>query len=151
MSKEKGAVMRLYRFGNKCYKQKIPFIPGLISRFIRVVFSCEISCSMQIGKGSAFVHNGLGCVVNPSAVIGSNVRILQNVSIAGRGEGRGTPIIEDNVLIGCGACVLGGVRVGKGARIGANAVVLDDVPAGGIAVGIPARTIKIVEYNNRQI
>lgn len=145
MSKEKGAVMRLYRFGNKCYLHKIPIIPRLISRLIRIIFSCEISCSMKIGNGSAFVHNGLGCVVNPNAIIGNNVRILQNVSIAGRGEGRGTPIIEDNVLIGCGACILGGVRIGNGASIGANAVVIEDIPEGGVAVGIPAKVVKIKE------
>ena len=66
---------------------------------------------------------------------------MQNVSIAGRGPGNGTPIIEDDVMIGCGACILGGVKIGKGAKIGANAVVLKDVPAGSIAVGIPAKII----------
>lgn len=143
MSKEKGQVMRLYRFGNKCYKHHIPLLPGIVSRIIRVVFSCELSCSTKIGKNTAFVHNGLGCVVNPDSIIGDNVRILQNVSIAGRGADRGTPIIEDDVLIGCGACILGGVRIGKGARIGANAVVLTDIPEGGVAAGIPAKVVKI--------
>lgn len=144
MSREKGRVMRLYRFGNKCYRHHIPLIPAFISRYIRVVFSCELSCRTKIGTNTGFVHNGLGCVVNPDAVIGNNVRILQNVSIAGRGEDRGTPMIGDDVLIGCGACILGGVKIGKGARIGANAVVIDDVPEGGVAVGVPAKVVKIV-------
>lgn len=147
MAKDKGQVMRLYRFGYKCYKHHIPLLPGLISRIIRVVFSCELSCTTKIGTNTAFVHNGLGCVVNPDAIIGNNVRILQNVSIAGRGIDRGTPIIEDDVLIGCGACILGGVKIGKGASIGANAVVIDDVPAGGVAVGIPAKVVKIKTVN----
>lgn len=143
MSKEKGRVMHLYRFGNSCYRHHIPLLPVLISRFIRVIYSCELPCSTRIGTNTAFVHNGLGCVVNPDAVIGNNVRILQNVSIAGRGEERGTPIIGDDVLIGCGACILGGVTIGRGASIGANAVVIDDVPEGGVAVGIPAKVVKI--------
>ena len=134
--------MRLFRVGSKCYACHIPVIPALISRLIRIMFSCELSCSTKIGYGTAFVHNGLGCVVNPSAIIGNNVRILQNVSIAGRGPGRGTPVIEDDVLIGCGACILGGVKIGRGASIGANAVVLEDIPSGAVAVGIPAKVVK---------
>ena len=142
MAKEKGMVMKMYRFGNTCYKKKIPLVPSIITRLIRFIYSCELPCSTTIGQGSAFVHNGLGCVVNPNSIIGNNVRILQNVSIAGRGTGNGTPIIDDDVLIGCGACVLGGVHIGKGAKIGANAVVVRDVPAGAVAVGIPAKIIK---------
>lgn len=134
--------MTLYRFGNDCFKHHIPLIPNIMSQIIRVIFSCELPCSVVIGEGSCFSHNGLGCVVNPDAKIGKNVKILQNVTIGGRGDGRGVPVIEDNVLIGCGACVLGGVTIGEGASIGANAVVIMDVPAGCIAVGIPARIIK---------
>ena len=134
-------VMKMFRFGNICYKNRIPFIPAIMSRFIRLIYSCELSCTTSIGNGTSFVHNGLGCVVNPNSIIGNNVRILQNVSIAGRGPGNGTPIIEDDVLIGCGACILGGVRIGKGSKIGANAVVLKDVPAGSTAVGIPAKIV----------
>ncbi|MDO4367789.1 MAG: DapH/DapD/GlmU-related protein [Bacteroidales bacterium] len=141
MIREKGMVMKMFRLGNICYKSHIPFIPAIMSRIIRMIYSCELSCTTSIGSGTAFVHNGLGCVVNPNSIIGNNVRILQNVSIAGRGPGNGTPIIEDDVMIGCGACILGGVKIGKGAKIGANAVVLKDVPAGSIAVGIPAKII----------
>lgn len=133
--------MRLYRFGHRCHKNNIPLLPGLISRYMRVVYSIDLSCSTEIGNGTSFVHNGLGCVVNPNAIIGDNVRVLQNVTIGGRGEGRGVPIIGDDVIIGCGACILGGVKIGNGCKIGANAVVLTDVPDNAVAVGIPARIL----------
>jgi len=79
-------------------------------------------------------------VIHKEVVIGSNVTICQNVTVGGRGKA-GAPVIEDNVFIGAGACVLGPVRIGNGARIGANAVVLADIPAGAVAVGIPARIV----------
>lgn len=122
------------------YRNKIPVLPGFISRIIRVIFSCDLSVGTQIGEGTKLVHNGLGCVINPEVIIGNNVRIYQNVSLAGRNN-RGVPVIEDDVFIGAGACVLGGVTVGKGASIGANAVVLKDVKPYTTVVGIPAKEI----------
>ncbi|MDE1179732.1 DapH/DapD/GlmU-related protein [Paraburkholderia sp.] len=80
----------------------------------------------------------MGIVVHRQAVLGSNIVIAPNVVIGGRGR-PGAPVIEDDVLIGAGACILGPVKIGKGARIGANAVVLTDVLAGATMVGVPAR------------
>lgn len=133
-----GLVMKIYRMGNFCYRKRIPILPGFFTRLNRVLLSCEIPSETTIGKGTSFVHNGLGCVINPDSIIGNNCHIYQNVSIAGRHE-RGCPIIEDNVFIGAGACILGGIRIGKGSSIGANAVVITDVPADSIAVGVPAK------------
>lgn len=73
--------------------------------------------------------------------IGNRVKVSQNVTLGGRSGHLDVPVIEDDVEIGAGACVLGPIRVGAGAKIGANAVVLRDVPAGAIVVGIPAREI----------
>lgn len=109
---------------------------------MRVMFSCDIPPATKIGEGTAFVHNGLGCVVNECAVIGKNCKILQNVTIGGRGEEGGAPVIGDNVLIGAGACILGMIKIGDGAKIGANAVVVKDVPKNATAIGIPATIIK---------
>lgn len=105
---EKNSLMRLYRVMHYLYKKKIPFFPGFISRLIRVIYSCELPPSVQIGRNTLFVHNGLGCVIHQDAIIGDNCKIYQNVSIAGRNN-RGVPVIKDNVMIGCGACVLGGI------------------------------------------
>lgn len=135
------SLMAIYRISNFLYRKKIPFLPGLLSRLIRVVYSCDLPSQVKIGKGTLFVHNGLGCVIHPKAIIGNNVRIYQNVSIAGRHH-RGVPIIEDDVFIGAGACILGNVKIGKGAMIGANAVVINSVEAGRTVVGVPAKVVK---------
>jgi len=82
----------------------------------------------------------MGIVINPACVIGNNVKINQQVTLGGSGD-KGCPIIGDNVYIGAGAKVLGGVRIGNNAKIGANAVVLADIPDGATAVGVPARIL----------
>jgi serine O-acetyltransferase len=140
LKKEKGTLMKMFRVANWLYRHKIPWLPIFICKIIRVIFSCDIHPATVIGEGTSFVHNGLGCVINPDAIIGSNCRIYQNVSIAGR-RNRGCPVIGNNVLIGAGACVLGGVHICDNVQIGANAVVIKDVPASAIAVGIPAKII----------
>lgn len=137
---ENNSLMRVYRLMHKLYCKHTPILPGLLMRYIRVIYSCDLPPQTVIGEGSLFVHNGLGCVINPYAIIGKNVKIYQNVTIAGK-LNSGTPIIEDNVFIGPGVCILGGVRVKKGATIGANAVVVKDVEAGSTVVGIPANSI----------
>lgn len=76
------------------------------------------------------------------SVIGKNVMISPCVTIGGRSNIYDVPIIEDDVFIGVGAKILGNVTIGKGATVGANAVVLDSVPPGSVAVGVPARVIK---------
>ncbi|CAM2180578.1 serine O-acetyltransferase [Paraburkholderia sacchari] len=89
-----------------------------------------------------FGYQGLGIVVHKSARLGSNIIISPNVVIGGKGKGRpGAPIIEDDVVIGAGACILGPVRIGQGAVIGANSVVLTNVQPHTTVVGIPAREI----------
>lgn len=129
--------VRLFYWSIKMRQLKLIFVSFIIEKILRYVFGCEIYSRMKIGIGLQLPHNGLGVVINPNSVIGNNVKIHQSVTIGGR-EGSGCPIIEDNVLIGAGAKVLGDIRVGKGAKIGANAVVLQNVPAYTIAVGVPA-------------
>ena len=82
----------------------------------------------------------MGIIINPEVVIGDNVKINQHVTIGGSGE-KGCPVIGDNVYIGSGAKVLGGIRIGNNVKIGANAVVISDVPDNSTAVGVPARII----------
>jgi serine O-acetyltransferase len=140
------AVMRWFYLSKKLYNKKIPFFPQIIIKLIRVVFSCEISYRCDIGDNVILSHNGLGVVIHPDAKIGNDVKILQNVTIGGR-NGRGAPKIGDNVLIGAGACILGDITIGDNAQIGANAVVIDNIPPGAVAVGIPAKVIKIVDLD----
>ena len=87
------------------------------------------------------MHNGLGVVIHENAVVGRNVLICQNVTIGGgRGEAHpsGCATIEDGVMIGAGAVLLGPIHIGKNVKIGANAVVLNDVPENMTVTGVPA-------------
>lgn len=147
---KKNSLMSLYRMMNKLYKIGVPVIPGLLMRFIRVIYSCDLPYNCEIGKGVLLVHNGLGVVIHPKATIGEGTYIYQNVSIAGRNN-RGAPSIGKNVFIGPGACILGGVVIGDNAVIGANSVVINDIPANSVAVGIPARVIKENPAPNSEI
>ena len=131
----------LLRFGQRLSKKNIPLFPKLIYRFNRVVFSCDIPPKTEIGEGTFFSHSGLGVVINGASKIGKNCRILQNVTIGGRGS-HGVPVIEDNVTIGACACVIGGITVGHDSVIGAHAVVLKDIPPYSIVVGNPAKVVK---------
>lgn len=98
----------------------------------------DIAPTMRIGRGFKLLH-GLGVVVNSDAIIGSNVTIMQGVTIGGTSAG--VPIVEDDVIICANASVLGNVVLGRGCVIGAGAVVLTNVPSGFNAVGNPARVI----------
>ncbi len=108
-------------------------------RVIRTT-GCHIGPLAKIGPGLELRHP-TGIVIGDGAVIGKNVSIYQNVTIGIRGEGE-YPVIGDNVKIYAGACILGRVRIGDNAVIGANAVVLADVPDNAVAVGVPARILK---------
>ncbi|QTY26675.1 serine O-acetyltransferase [Flavobacterium sp. CS20] len=134
--------MRTYRIMRYLYIKKIPFLPGLIMRLIRIIYSCDLPYKCNLGQGVKLKHNGLGVVIHPKAIIGDNTQIYQNVSIAGRNN-RGTPIIGKRVFIGAGACVLGGIIIGDDAVIGANSVVIDNIPPKAVVVGIPGKVVKI--------
>jgi serine O-acetyltransferase len=109
-------------------------------RFWSVVSGAEIPLNCQIGGGLRLPHP-TGVVIHPNAVIGPNCVIFQQVTLGGENRETGYPVLGGNVDVGAGAKVLGGVKIGDHARIGANALVLSDVPAGAMAVGVPARII----------
>ena len=110
----------------------------LAHRLWSAVCSCDIPINSHLGGGLLLPHP-LAIVIHPDAVIGPNCLIFQSVTIGG-GKG-GTPRVGGHVDIGAGAAILGAVTIGDHAQIGANAVVTSDVPAYGIAVGIPARVV----------
>ncbi|HVH43752.1 MAG TPA: serine O-acetyltransferase EpsC [Labilithrix sp.] len=115
-------------------------IPGVnhTLRFVTtVLYSIEIGNDIELGEGINFTHT-LGTVIGGTSKVGSRVKFMGNNTI-GTAKDNGCPVIEDDVVIGCGARVLGPIRIGRGAFIGANAVVLSDVPPGAIATGIPAK------------
>jgi serine O-acetyltransferase len=114
-------------------------VPG-VNRFVRLaqtaLYGIEIGKDVHLGQGVCFVHT-IGNVIGGDARLGARVRVLGNVTI-GTAKDNGYPVIGDDVTIGAGARILGPVTIGRGATIGANAVVLTDVPAGAVAIGIPA-------------
>lgn len=128
----------IFRLSSLLHQKRIPWVPRLLYGINRVLFSTVIPPSVVVGRNVLFGYSGLGIVVHARCVIGDDVKISQNVTIGGRSGYEMVPVIEDGVEIGAGACILGPVRVGRGAKIGANAVVLCDVPPGAIAVGVPA-------------
>ena len=131
-----------YRIAHFLYLKKRFFLARLISQLSRFFTGIEIHPGAKIGKG-LFIDHGMGVVIGETAEVGDNVTLYHGVTLGGTGKdtGKRHPTIEDNVLIGTGAKVLGPITVGEGAKIGANAVVVKNVPAKATAVGSPARNI----------
>ncbi|MDU3018510.1 MAG: serine O-acetyltransferase EpsC, partial [Clostridium perfringens] len=128
-----------YRIAHGLYKIKLFFLARLISQLGRFFTGIEIHPGAKIGKG-LFIDHGMGVVIGETAEIGDNVTIYHGVTLGGTGKDKGKrhPTVGNNVIIGCGAKILGPISIGDGAKIGANSVVLKDVPKGKTAVGIPA-------------
>jgi serine O-acetyltransferase len=135
-------VISLYRVAHKLYKKKWFFLSRLLSQIGRSMTGIEIHPGAEIGKG-LFIDHGMGVVIGETAVIGNNVTIYHGVTLGGTGKHKGKrhPTIGNNVVIGTGSKVLGPINIGDGVKIGANSVVLVDVPAESTAVGIPARIL----------
>ena len=132
-------VLIFYRIAHGLYKIKLFFLARLISQLGRFFTGIEIHPGAKIGKG-LFIDHEMGVVIGETAEIGDNVTIYHGVTLGGTGKDKGKrhPTIGNNVIIGCGAKILGPISIGDGAKIGANSVVLKNVPKGKTAVGIPA-------------
>ena len=133
-----------HRYAHFFYEHKLFFIARLISQLSRAFTGIEIHPGAKIGKG-LFIDHGMGTVIGETAEIGDNCTIYQNVTLGGTGRDKGKrhPTLGDNVLVGCGAKVLGPFSVGNNSKIAANAVVLSEVPENCTCVGVPARIVRI--------
>ena len=132
-----------HRMAHFFYKMRLFFIARLISQFSRCMTGIEIHPGAQIGKG-LFIDHGMGVVIGETAVIGDNVLLYQQVTLGGAGleKGKRHPTIGNNVVIGAGAKVLGNITIEDNSYIGANAVVIKDVPLNSTVVGVPGRITK---------
>ena len=136
-------VIRIYRLARWLYLHRVPLLPKLLKICNRIVFGVVLPPSAVLGARVLLSYQGLGTVIHQRAEIGDDVLIGAGVTIGGRSGHRQVPVIERNAMIGTGAKVLGPVRVGQYASIGANAVVLSDIPAYAVAVGVPARVVRV--------
>jgi len=132
-----------YRIAHGLYKIRLFFPARLLSQISRFFTGIEIHPGAQIGKG-LFIDHGMGVVVGETSIIGDNVLLYQGVTLGGTGmeKGKRHPTIGNTVVIGGGAKVLGNITVGDNSYIGANAVVIKDVPPNSTVVGIPGRITK---------
>lgn len=122
------------------HRLNLPLIPEVLNvLLIRIPFSCQIGVGARLGRGITLGHGGLGVVIHKRAEIEDGVVIATGVTIGGTSGKAGVPKIGAGTRIGTGAKILGPVTIGKNCLIGANAVVLKDVPDNHRAVGIPAQ------------
>ncbi|MBQ9376066.1 MAG: serine O-acetyltransferase [Ruminococcus sp.] len=133
----------MHRIAHWFYKQNHKVIARAISQFSRCITGIEIHPGAKIGKGLLIDH-GSGVVIGETAEIGDYCLIYQGSTLGGTGKehGKRHPTLGNNVMVGSGAKILGPFKVGDGAKIAANAVVLEEVPPNCTAVGVPARIVK---------
>jgi serine O-acetyltransferase len=122
----------------------VPFVPRVIAALSRAITGIEIHPAAKIGDGF-FIDHGMGVVIGETAEIGNDVTLYQGVTLGGTGfaTGKRHPTVEDNVTIGSGAKLLGPITVGHGSKIGANSVVIHDVPPKSTVVGNPGHPVRV--------
>lgn len=131
-----------YRVAHRLYKNEWRVLARIIMGFAQFLSNIDIHPAAQIGR-RVFIDHGIGVVVGETAIIGDDVTIYQGVSLGGVSleKTKRHPTLESGVIIGAGAKVLGNITIGRNAKVGANSVVIKDVPPESTAVGIPARVI----------
>lgn len=134
----------MYRVAHWFYKRKMLVAARIISQTARFLTGIEIHPGAKIGKGLLIDH-GSGVVIGETAEIGDYCLLYQGCTLGGTGKeiGKRHPTLGNNVMVGCGAKILGPFKVGDGAKIAANAVVLEEVPPNATAVGVPARIVRV--------
>ena len=133
-----------HRVSHWLYRHRLFFLARLNSQIARHITGIEIHPGARIGRRFVIDH-GMGIVIGETTEIGDDVLLYHGVTLGGTGKDQGTrhPTIGNGVMIACGAKVLGPFKVGDGARIASNAVVLSEIPAEATAVGVPARVVRI--------
>ena len=133
-----------HRISHFLFKKKLKFLARVFSQLSRFLTGIEIHPGATIGK-RLFIDHGMGVVIGETAEIGDDVTIFHQVTLGGTGKiiGKRHPTIENGVMISTGAKVLGPVIIGENSKIGANAVILGDIPKNSTAVGLPARIVKL--------
>jgi serine O-acetyltransferase len=133
-----------HRVSHALHAARVPLLPRAMALVTRAITNIEIHPAASIGQG-LFIDHGTGVVVGETAQIGDNVTLYQGVTLGGTGfaTGKRHPTVQDNVTIGSGAKLLGPITIGHGAKIGANTVVIHDVPPNSTVVGNPGHPVRV--------
>ena len=134
--------LTIHRISHKLWIYRFPLLPRLISQVSRSLTGIEIHPGAKIGRG-VFIDHGMGVVIGETAEIGNRCLLYQGVTLGGTGkdDGKRHPTLLENVVVGAGAKVLGGITIGENTRIGAGSVVVRDVEGHSTVVGIPGRVV----------
>ena len=133
-----------HRVAHALHEAGLPFLPRALASGTRALTGIEIHPAARVGD-SFFIDHGMGVVVGETAEIGDSVTLYQGVTLGGTGfaTGKRHPTVQDNVTIGSGAKLLGPITIGHGSKIGANSVVIDDVPPNSTVVGNPGHPVRV--------
>lgn len=136
-------VLLFYRIAHFFYKRKCFFLARLISQIARFLTGIEIHPGAKIGR-RLFMDHGMGIVVGETATVGNDCTIYHGVTLGGTGKERKKrhPDVGNHVMVGCGTKILGPIKIGDNVKIGANSVILKDVPDNVTIVGIPGKIVK---------
>jgi len=131
-----------HRLIHPLYIAGVPLLPRFLSQVVRFLTGVEIHPGATIGKG-CFIDHGMGVVIGETVEVGENVTLNQGVTLGGTSLERVKrhPTLEDDVVVGADALVLGAIRIGRGSKIGAGSVVVKDVPPNSTVIGIPGRVV----------
>ena len=134
--------LAIHRISHRLWKYNLPLLPRLLSHLTRFLTGVEIHPGARIGNG-VFIDHGMGVVIGETSEIGDRCLLYQGVTLGGTGKesGKRHPTLQDNVVVGAGAKVLGAICVGTNTRIGAGSVVVKNVDANSTVVGIPGRIV----------
>jgi serine O-acetyltransferase len=134
----------VHRVAHALHDGGLPLVPHALANMSKVVTGVEIHPAADVGE-ALFIDHGAGVVIGETAEIGDNVTLYQGVTLGGTGFARGKrhPTVEDDVVVGSGAKLLGPIHVGRGAKVGANSVVIHDVPANSTVVGNPGHPVRV--------
>jgi serine O-acetyltransferase len=132
-----------HRLANGLWRRRLPVVARMVSNVGRLLTGIEIHPAAQLGR-RVIIDHGMGVVIGETAVVGDDVYLYHQVTLGGTSSVRGKrhPTLGRNVIVGAGAKILGDILIGDGARVGANAVVVQDVQPGTTVVGIPARALE---------
>ncbi len=133
-----------HRVAHALHETGVPMVPHAVANASRVLTGVEIHPAARIGD-ALFIDHGAGVVIGETAEIGDNVTLYQGVTLGGTGFARGKrhPTVEDDVVVGSGAKLLGPINVGEASKIGANSVVIHDVPPRSTVVGNPGHPVRV--------